>query len=49
VEMAENQDWVDYVKVAEGFGCYGERVFDAATSPPPWRAPSRAANPPSST
>jgi tartronate-semialdehyde synthase len=30
VEMSENQDWVDYVKVAEGFGCYAERVFDAA-------------------
>lgn len=30
VEMAENQDWIDYVKVAEGLGCYGERVFDAA-------------------
>lgn len=29
VEMSENQDWVDYVKVAEGFGCYGERVFNA--------------------
>jgi tartronate-semialdehyde synthase len=28
VEMAENQDWVDYVKIAEGFGCHGERVFD---------------------
>ncbi len=28
VEMAENQDWVDYVKVAEGFGCYAQRVFD---------------------
>ena len=28
VEMSENQDWVDYVKVAEGLGCYGERVFD---------------------
>jgi len=29
VEMAENQGFVDYVKVAEGFGCYAERVFDA--------------------
>ncbi len=28
VEMAENQDYIDYVKVAEGFGCYSERVFD---------------------
>lgn len=28
VEMAENQDYIDYVKVAEGFACYGERVFD---------------------
>lgn len=27
VEMAENQDLVDYVKVAEGFGCGAERVF----------------------
>ncbi len=30
VEMSENQDWVDYVRIAEGFGCYAERVFDAA-------------------
>jgi len=30
VEMEENQGWVDYVKIAEGFGCYAERVFDAA-------------------
>jgi len=29
VEMSENQDWIDYLKVAEGFGCYAERVFDA--------------------
>ncbi|MGI5900132.1 MAG: thiamine pyrophosphate-dependent enzyme [Christensenellales bacterium] len=29
VEMAENHDYIDYVKVAEGFGCYGERVFEA--------------------
>ena len=28
VEMPENQDWVDYIKVAEGLGCYGERVFE---------------------
>lgn len=28
VDMPENQDWIDYVKVAEGLGCYGERVFD---------------------
>lgn len=27
VEMSENQDEIDYVKVAEGFACYGERVF----------------------
>ncbi len=27
VEMSENQEWIDYVKVAEGLGCYGERVF----------------------
>ena len=26
--MAENQDYIDYVKVAEGLGCYSERVFD---------------------
>lgn len=30
VEMSENQGMVDYVKVAEGFACYGERVFDPA-------------------
>lgn len=28
VEMAENQGMIDYVKVAEGFACYAERVFD---------------------
>lgn len=28
VEMSENQGLVDYVKVAEGFACYGERVFE---------------------
>jgi tartronate-semialdehyde synthase len=26
--MEENQGMMDYVKVAEGFACYGERVFD---------------------
>ena len=26
VEMEENQDFIDYVKVAEGFGCQAERV-----------------------
>jgi tartronate-semialdehyde synthase len=33
VEMAENQGMIDYVKVAEGFACYGERVFDADDIP----------------
>ncbi len=33
VEMAENQGVMDYVKVAEGFACYGERVFDAKDIP----------------
>jgi len=28
VEMAENQENIDYVKVAEGLGCNAERVFD---------------------
>jgi tartronate-semialdehyde synthase len=28
VAMEENQGMIDYVKVAEGFACYGERVFD---------------------
>ncbi len=28
VEMPENQGMIDYVKVAEGFACHGERVFD---------------------
>jgi tartronate-semialdehyde synthase len=28
VAMEENQGMMDYVKVAEGFACYGERVFD---------------------
>ncbi len=28
VAMEENQSMMDYVKVAEGFACYGERVFD---------------------
>lgn len=30
VEMEENQDYIDYVQVAKGFGCYSERVFDPA-------------------
>ncbi len=33
VEMPENQGMIDYVKVAEGFACYGERVFDAKDIP----------------
>ena len=33
VEMSENQGMIDYVKVAEGFACYGERVFDPADIP----------------
>ncbi|MDR1741015.1 MAG: hypothetical protein LBR38_04110 [Synergistaceae bacterium] len=28
VAMPANQGMIDYVKVAEGFGCYGERVFE---------------------
>ena len=28
VEMPENHGMMDYVKVAEGFACYGERVFE---------------------
>lgn len=28
VAMPENQGMMDYVKVAEGFACYGERVFN---------------------
>lgn len=27
VEMAENKDYIDYVKVSEGFGCKAERVL----------------------
>lgn len=33
VAMPENQSIIDYVKVAEGFACYGERVFDPADIP----------------
>ncbi|GHT55505.1 tartronate-semialdehyde synthase [Spirochaetia bacterium] len=33
VAMPENQGMMDYVKVAEGFACYGERVFDAKDIP----------------
>jgi len=33
VAMPENQGMIDYVKVAEGFACYGERVFDPAEIP----------------
>lgn len=33
VEMPENQGMIDYVKVAEGFACYGERVFDPKDIP----------------
>jgi tartronate-semialdehyde synthase len=28
VAMEENQGLIDYVKIAEGFACYAERVFD---------------------
>ena len=28
VEMAENQEIIDYVTVAKGFACYSERVFE---------------------
>jgi tartronate-semialdehyde synthase len=28
VNMAENHGLIDYVKVAEGFGCHAERVFE---------------------
>jgi tartronate-semialdehyde synthase len=28
--MKENQTLMDYVRVAEGFGCAGERVFQPA-------------------
>ena len=30
VAMPENQGIIDYVKVAEGFACYSERVFEPA-------------------
>lgn len=33
MEMAENQGMIDYVKVAEGFACYSERVFDPKDIP----------------
>ena len=33
VAMPENHDIMDYVKVAEGFACYGERVFDPKDIP----------------
>ncbi|MDR0852661.1 MAG: glyoxylate carboligase [Clostridiales Family XIII bacterium] len=33
VAMPENQGLIDYVKIAEGFACYGERVFDPADIP----------------
>jgi tartronate-semialdehyde synthase len=33
VAMPENQGLIDYVKVAEGFACYGERVFSASDIP----------------
>ncbi|MHB8278397.1 MAG: thiamine pyrophosphate-dependent enzyme [Candidatus Humimicrobiaceae bacterium] len=28
VEMKENHEMIDYIKVAEGFGCAGERIFN---------------------
>jgi tartronate-semialdehyde synthase len=34
VEMPENQGMIDYVKVAEGFACYGERVFNPSDIAP---------------
>jgi tartronate-semialdehyde synthase len=33
VEMSENQGMIDYVKVAEGFACYAERVFEPSEIP----------------
>jgi tartronate-semialdehyde synthase len=33
VAMPENHSMMDYVKVAEGFGCYGERVFEPSKIP----------------
>lgn len=33
VAMPENQGMIDYVKIAEGFACYGERVFEPAEIP----------------
>jgi tartronate-semialdehyde synthase len=33
VAMPENQGMIDYVRVAEGFACYGERVFDPVDIP----------------
>ncbi len=28
VEMSENKDFIDYIKVSEGFGCTAERVLE---------------------
>ena len=33
VEMKENKDLIDYIKVAEGFGCKAERVLSTADLP----------------
>ncbi|MDR1573781.1 MAG: glyoxylate carboligase [Clostridiales Family XIII bacterium] len=33
VALPENHGMIDYVKIAEGFACYGERVFDADDIP----------------
>ena len=45
VEMEENQGFVDYVKVAEGFGCYGERVFDAMDLKPAFLRAQKSGKP----
>ncbi len=33
VEMFENKDYIDYVKIAEGFGCVAERVMQDSELP----------------
>ena len=45
VEMAENQDWVDYVKVAEGLGCHAERVFDCTQIAPALKRAQQSGKP----
>lgn len=46
VDMPYNQDGrIDYVKVAQGYGCLAERVFDPQDWGWPWNVPKLPVKP----